>query len=37
MPRWMLYNSLNDWGKEHEMPRFAKESFNDMWKKNKVK
>ena len=29
-------NGLNDWGKEHEMPTFAKESFNEMWKKGKV-
>ena len=33
----MVYNGLNDWGKEHDMPKFAKESFNEMWKKNKVK
>lgn len=36
LPRFMMYNGLNDWGKEHEMPQFAKESFNEMWKKNKV-
>lgn len=37
LPHWMVDNSLNAWGQEHEMPRFAKESFNEMWKKNKVK
>ena len=37
LPHWMVYNGLNDWGKEHEMPEFAKESFNEMWKNNKVK
>lgn len=37
VPRFMIYNGLNDWGKEHEMPVFAKESFNEMWKKNKIK
>lgn len=37
LPAWMMYNGLNDWGKEHEMPVFAKESFNDMWKRHKVK
>ena len=37
MPKWLVYSSLNDWGKEHDMPQFAKESFNEMWKKNKVK
>jgi hypothetical protein len=36
-PRSLVYNGLNDWGKEHEMPQFAKESFNEMWKKGKVK
>ena len=37
LPHWFVYNSLNDWGKEHDMPTFAKESFNEMWKNNKVK
>lgn len=37
LPRFMIYNGLNAWGKGREMPAFAKESFNDMWKKNKVK
>lgn len=37
IPHWMIYNGLNDWGKEHDMPVFAKESFNELWKKNKVK
>lgn len=37
MPRSLVYNGLNDWGKGREMPRFAKESFNEMWKKGKVK
>ena len=36
MPRFLIYNGLNDWGKGREMPKFAKESFNEMWKKNKV-
>ncbi|MDR1274682.1 MAG: LUD domain-containing protein, partial [Odoribacteraceae bacterium] len=26
MPRFLLYNSLNDWGKHREMPTFARES-----------
>ena len=37
LPQGMIYNDLNDWGKEREIPEFAKESFNEMWKKNKVK
>lgn len=36
-PRFAIYNGLNAWGKGREMPAFAKESFNEMWKKNKVK
>lgn len=36
MPRFMLYNGLNDWGKGRELPHFAGESFTDMWKKGKV-
>lgn len=37
LPRFMKYNGLNDWGKGRELPEFAKESFNTLWKKNKVK
>ena len=36
LPRFMKYNDLDDWGKGRELPEFAKESFNEMWKKNKV-
>ncbi len=36
MPRFMIYNGLNAWGKGRELPRFAKESFTSMWKKGKV-
>ena len=37
VPRFLIYNGLNDWGKGREMPKFVKESFNEMWKKGKVK
>ena len=36
LPRFMKYNDLDDWGKGRELPEFASESFNEMWKKNKV-
>lgn len=36
MPRFMVYNKLNAWGEGRELPQFASESFNSMWKKNKV-
>lgn len=34
MPRFMLYHSLNAWGKHRELPRFASESFNAWWIRN---
>ncbi len=37
MPRFMVYNRLNAWGKGRELPTFAKESFEQMWKKGKMK
>ncbi|MDR1895339.1 MAG: lactate utilization protein [Prevotellaceae bacterium] len=37
IPRFLIYNRLNGWGKGREMPPFAKESFTQMWKKGKVK
>lgn len=36
LPRFMLYNGLNEWGKGRELPVFAGESFTSMWKKGKV-
>ena len=37
LPRFIKYNDLDAWGKGRELPKFASESFNEMWKKNKVK
>ena len=37
LPRFLVYHGLNDWGKGREMPVFANESFEQMWKKGKVK
>ena len=36
MPRFLVYSSLNKWGKGRELPEFAKESFNQMWKNRKI-
>lgn len=36
-PRFAVYNSLNAWGQGRELPTFAKESFETLWKKGKVK
>ena len=35
-PRFTIYNALNEWGKGRELPKFASESFTQMWKKGKV-
>lgn len=37
MPRFLLYNQLNEWGIKRELPRFAGESFTSLWKKGKVR
>ena len=37
LPRLLLYNSLNAWGKGRELPHFASQSFNDWWIKTQVK
>jgi L-lactate dehydrogenase complex protein LldF len=37
LPRCLVYNGLNAWGKGRELPTFAKESFGRMWKKGEVK
>jgi L-lactate dehydrogenase complex protein LldF len=35
LPRWMVYNRLNAWGKQRELPEFPKHSFREMYgKKN---
>ena len=37
-PKALVNNpKLNAWGIYHDMPEFAKESFNTLWKKGKVK
>ena len=36
LPHAMVYNHFNEWGKGRELPKFASESFNSMWKHGKV-
>jgi L-lactate dehydrogenase complex protein LldF len=31
LPRWMLYNGVNAWGKYREMPEFPKKSFKELY------
>ena len=35
MPRFMLYNNLNAWGKEREIPQAPKQSFREWYLKNR--
>lgn len=37
LPRFMKYNRFDAWGEGRELPEFSNESFNEMWKKNKIK
>lgn len=36
LPRFLVYNPLNDWGKGREMPVFARKTFYSAWKKGTV-
>lgn len=35
LPRFMIYNNLNAWGKQRELPEVPKESFKEWYKKNR--
>lgn len=35
LPRFMVYNGLNDWGKQRELPPMPKESFRQQYAKRK--
>ena len=32
MPRWLIYNGMNPWGKQRELPPMPKKSFREMWR-----
>lgn len=34
LPRWMIYNRLNVWGKERELPPSPKKSFKEWYREN---
>lgn len=36
-PRFLVYNRLNAWGQERELPAAPKQSFRDWWKENREK
>ncbi len=33
MPRFLIYNRLNAWGRQREIPEFPKQSFRELYKK----
>lgn len=33
LPRFLIYNRLNTWGRQREIPEFPKQSFRQAWKK----
>lgn len=35
LPRFLVYNSLNTWGKRRELPQAPRESFSEWYQKNK--
>ena len=35
LPRWVVYNPLNAWGQDREMPQPPTETFSDWYKKNR--
>lgn len=37
LPRWMVYNSLNTWGKQRELPEPPKQSFQEWYQQNRQK
>jgi L-lactate dehydrogenase complex protein LldF len=37
LPRWMVYNSLNSWGKQRELPEPPKQSFQEWYQQNRQK
>jgi L-lactate dehydrogenase complex protein LldF len=37
LPRFMLYNSLNVWGRQRELPQFPKQSFREAFAQRKKK
>jgi L-lactate dehydrogenase complex protein LldF len=31
LPRWLLYNRMNPWGKQRELPAFPRRSFRELY------
>ncbi|MEZ6065569.1 MAG: lactate utilization protein B [Planctomycetaceae bacterium] len=37
LPRFMIYNRFNDWGRQREMPPMPRQSFRQQWKQRQVR
>ncbi len=37
MPRIAIYNGLNEWGKERELPETPQQSFKEWYQQNQAK
>ena len=37
LPRWLVYNRLNPWGKQRELPPFPRESFRELYRRRNGK
>jgi L-lactate dehydrogenase complex protein LldF len=37
LPRFMVYNRLNAWGKQRELPPMPKQSFRELYRQRKQK
>jgi L-lactate dehydrogenase complex protein LldF len=37
MPRWLLYNRFNDWGRQRELPQVPKRSFRELYEEHQHK
>jgi L-lactate dehydrogenase complex protein LldF len=35
LPRWMMYNRLNVWGRQRELPEFPRESFREQFRRRR--
>ena len=35
LPRWLIYNQLNAWGRQRELPIVPAQSFRQMYRKRK--
>jgi L-lactate dehydrogenase complex protein LldF len=37
LPRWAVYNRLNPWGRQRELPAAPKKSFRELWREEEAR